>query len=179
MQTILGKIDRSLATVENTLIVVIVTIMLFMGFAQVVLKWMGSGLLWGDPFLRHLVLWVGFIGASLATRDEKHIRIDALIRVTSPRVMPYINIVVDLVTMVVCVVLAHAGYTFVKYEIEAESVIFNAYDIDFPTWIFQVIIPVGFALIAVRFLIKALERVTRLREAQDNVAEETPPQKAE
>ena len=39
-----------------------------------------TGLAWGDLVLRNLVLWIGFIGATLATREGKHINIDILSR---------------------------------------------------------------------------------------------------
>lgn len=156
MQKTLKLIDKSLSLVENSLIVIIVTIMVFLSFFQVFLRnFFDYGILWGDIFLRHLVLWVGFIGASLATRDEKHINIDVLGRISPPKILPYIRNVVDLVTMAVCIALAKAGYVFLQYEIEANTILFN----DVPAWIFQMIIPIGFALIAFRFLLKILERL--------------------
>ena len=89
MRKILQKIDRGLYLFENSLLILILSVMVFMAFLQVVLRNLfHSGILWGDIFLRHLVLWVGFIGASLATRSERHINIDILTRLMSPKVIP-------------------------------------------------------------------------------------------
>lgn len=156
MRKILRIIDKSLAAVETTLIIAIVAVMVTMAFLQVILRNMDAGLLWADIFLRHLVLWVGFVGASLATRDEKHISIDALSRLAPENILPYIRMAVDLITMVVCLVLADAGYQFLQYEIEAGTTIFG----ETPAWPFQIIIPIGFALIAFRFFLKFLGRLT-------------------
>lgn len=164
MEKLLGTIDRSLAAVENSMIVALVTIMVLMAFTQVLLRnFFDSGILWGDIFLRHLVLWVGFIGASLATRDEKHISIDALSRLASPRLLPYIKIITDIATIVVCVLLTNAGYRFVASEKEAHTILFKINGLgDIQAWIFQLIIPLGFGLIAFRFFLKLVERIWRI-----------------
>ena len=36
----------------------------------------GGGILWGDSFVRALVLWVAFVGAMVASRSDNHINID-------------------------------------------------------------------------------------------------------
>ena len=162
MKKILSTIDKSLAAVENSIIIGLVTVMVLLAFWQVFMRnAFESGILWGDIFLRHLVLWVGFVGASLATRDEKHISIDALSRIASPKILPYIRIVTDIATMIVCIILANAGWKFVQYEKEAESVLFQTdWFGEVHSWTLQIIIPVGFALIAFRFFLKILERLT-------------------
>ncbi len=161
MRKILSTIDKSLARLENSLIVILLTAMVLMAFLQVLLRNLfETGILWGDIFLRHLVLWVGFIGASLATRQEKHIKIDVLSQVTSQRLVPVIRIIVDMVTIFVCIVLAKAGWDFVAYEIEAKNILFN----DIPSWIFQIIIPIGFGLIAFRFLLNLIGEGLKLKD---------------
>jgi TRAP-type C4-dicarboxylate transport system permease small subunit len=166
MKKTLKFIDNSLALVENSLIVLIVAIMVVMSFLQVFLRnFFDYGILWGDIFLRHMVLWVGFIGASLATRDEKHINIDVLGRISPERFRPYLRTIVDLFTMLVCIALAHAAYGFLQYEIEANTILFN----NIPAWIFQIIIPLGFALIAFRFFLKILERISGAASAEPRI----------
>jgi len=134
MRTLLKKIDVSLTFFENSLIVIILGAMVLLAFLQVLLRNVfETGILWGDIFLRHLVLWVGFLGASLATREEKH----------------------DAVAIIVSVWLAKAGYVFLKFEIEANTILFK----NIPAWYFQLIIPVGFGLIGLRFLLKFIEQI--------------------
>jgi TRAP-type C4-dicarboxylate transport system permease small subunit len=40
----------------------------------------GAGVLWIDPLLRYLTLWIGFLGAALAAAEGRHIQIDVLSR---------------------------------------------------------------------------------------------------
>lgn len=156
MLKIIQTIDKRLATFENTLIILLLSVMVLMAFLQVVLRNLFStGILWGDIFLRHLVLWVGFIGASLATRESKHINIDLLSRLVPTTRLPAVRFIIDLVSAAVCFVLARAGYKFLAYEIEEGTKLFK----DVPAWMFQIIIPAGFALIGFRFILMALQQV--------------------
>ena len=154
MKKILQLVDNNLARVENFLVIFIFTIMVVLSFSQVVMRnLMDTGILWGDIFLRHLVLWVGFLGASLATRKEKHIKIDVLKRIVSEKYVPYVKIVIDLVAIIICIVLAKAAYIFLLMEKEDNTILFE----NIPAWWLQIIIPVGFSLIGFRFLLKLLE----------------------
>ena len=66
---ILNFLNKWIEKTETVLLIVILTVMILLSFLQVLLRnFFDQGLLWGDIFLRNLVLWVGFLGASLATR---------------------------------------------------------------------------------------------------------------
>lgn len=159
MLRIISGIDKSLMRMENFLIILLLSVMVLMAFLQVILRNLFSmGILWADIFLRHLVLWVGFIGASLATRESRHINIDILTRFVSKAKQPYVKIFIDLISVLVCVILARAGYKFLRYEIEAGTTLF----LNIPAWIFQLIIPVGFALIGFRFVLNLIQETVRV-----------------
>lgn len=164
MRKIISGIDRGLLRFENVLIILLLSVMVILAFFQVILRnVLSTGILWADIFLRHLVLWAGFIGASLATRDSKHINIDILTRFVPKAKQVYFKIFIDLVSMSVCFVLAKAGYKFLSYEIEAGTTLFN----NVPAWIFQLIIPLGFFLIGFRFLLNMVEEILRITSKRD------------
>ena len=78
---ILDTINSWIEKAETVLLVVILSVMILLSFLQVLLRnFFEQGILWGDILIRNLVLWVGFIGASLATRENKHINIDLFTR---------------------------------------------------------------------------------------------------
>jgi C4-dicarboxylate transporter, DctQ subunit len=156
MKKILQSVDSGLAYVETGLIILILGSMVLLSFLQVLMRnFFDTGILWGDIFLRHLVLWVGFIGASLATREEKHINIDLLTRLIPKKIVPFAKIVIDVTSVIICLVLVKAGWEFVSMEIEANTTLFQ----NVPSWYFEIIIPVGFALIALRFIFKIIEQI--------------------
>ncbi len=150
----LSKINAWIAQAERTLLVLIVLIMVTLAFLQVILRNVfAHGLLWGDIFLRQLVLWVGFIGASLATRDNKHINIDLFSRMVSGKAKQISHLVTDLFAAVVTFFLAQAAWNFVAEERSFNSIVFAS----IPSWYFEIIIPIGFGLMMLRFLFSALE----------------------
>jgi TRAP-type C4-dicarboxylate transport system permease small subunit len=158
---LLKALERALLALERSTIVLLLSAMIVLAFLQVILRNFSSGLLWADPLLRHAVLWVGFIGASVATRQEKHINIDLVTRYTSARATNLIRIATNLFAAFVTWQLAIAGEVFLENERLTAETLVTIGQTEIPAWWAQVIIPVGFALISFRFLLKVLEHVYR------------------
>jgi len=160
---LLQKLNLYVEEVESWILVVIVLIMVIFSFAQVVLRNVfDHGFLWGDIFLRHLVLWVGFIGASIATREEKHINIDVFSRLMKGKSKFFAQALVSLFAAFVSFLLMQAAWSFVLEEKEFETMLFN----DIPAWYFQIIIPVGFGLMTLRFVINSIQKLVDSFSAQ-------------
>jgi TRAP-type C4-dicarboxylate transport system permease small subunit len=158
---LLQAVSRALNILERSLIVLLLAIMVLLAFSQVILRnFFSAGLLWGDPFLRHLVLWIGFLGASLATQQEKHINIDLLTRFASPKIVNIVHIATNLFAGLVCYYLMSAGWTFLQSEMEAHEALFSIGETAFAAWWFQTIIPAGFGLMSFRFFIRTIEHIT-------------------
>jgi TRAP-type C4-dicarboxylate transport system permease small subunit len=146
------KIDTGLAKLEATFIVATLSVMILLSFGQVILRnFFQGGILWADLFLRQAVLWVGFLGASLATREGRHISIEVMAHFLPRRWVPLLARFVQLAAAAVSAALAHAAFRFVRMEREAGSALF----LDIPGWVFQVILPYCFTVIALRFLLMA------------------------
>ena len=152
--TLLRSLDRFLVKVETAFLVVFLSVMILLSFSQVVLRnvW-GTGFLWADPLVRHLVIWVGFLGAAIATHEERHISIDALPKFLSPRLKAAANILTSLFAIIVCYYLADAAWVFLK----AERTSGDELMLSLPLWIAIVIIPSGYGLMVVHFIIRIVE----------------------
>jgi len=156
---ILEKLNSWIEKTETAVLVAVLAVMVVFAFLQVVLRNIfDEGILWGDIFLRHLVLWVGFLGASLAARESKHINIDLFTRFLSDKGKIISHIITGLFSVFICVLLTDASWTFVQDEQMMGTEIFN----NVPAWYFQVIIPIGFLLMAFRFLVQSIEHMVRL-----------------
>jgi len=153
---IINLINNILAKIETAFLIIILLTMILLAFLQVILRnFFSTSIFWGDTFLRHLVLWIGFIGASLATKEGRHINIDVLSRILPPGAKRISSIVINLFSATVSFFLMRAAITFIKFEKEFESTLFKG----IPVWIFQIIIAIGFGMITIRFLIHALENI--------------------
>jgi len=156
----IAKINNFLAYIESAFLITLLITMILLAFLQVILRnFFSTSILWGDIFLRHLVLWVGFLGAALATKESKHISIDVLSRILSPKLKKITGFVTNLFAAIVSFFLMKASFTFISYEKESQSTLFA----DIPVWIFQSIIVIGFALIMFRFLIHSMENLAALK----------------
>lgn len=145
------RLDSILTRVEGWLVIALLSVMILLSFVQVVLRnAFSESLAWGDILLRHLVLWVGFLGAALATSNERHINIDALTRFLTPKLKHAVKIVTNLFAASICFLLFQASITFLSNEISDKSTVFGSV----PSIYSEIIIPVGFGLIIIHFLIR-------------------------
>ncbi len=70
---------------EEILLVSLVVLMVSLGFLQILFRNLISvGIVWIDSLVRHLVLWIALLGASIATRENRHITIDVISGRVSP-----------------------------------------------------------------------------------------------
>jgi TRAP-type C4-dicarboxylate transport system permease small subunit len=140
-------------TIEDGVLVVLLAGLVLLAGAQIVFRNLfGSGLLWADPALRVMVLWVGMIGAMVATRYDKQISVDAVSRFVSPRLRAIVRVVTDLFTAGVSLVVAWNAWRLLEDDRAAGTTLFASV----PLWVCELIIPVAFAVIAVRYLVYAV-----------------------
>ena len=155
-----ARAGRYAALLEDALLVLMLTVMIVVAVLQILLRnYFDLGLVWGDSLLRALVLWVGLLGAIVASRNENHISIDILSRFMSPRIQALANIVTDLFTVTVCAVVSYYSYRFVELDFEADVATFG----NLPAWVIESILPVGFAIIALRYCVAIAGKVLLLR----------------
>lgn len=149
----LQRINNILGRIEEVMLSVALLGMIFMAFLQVILRnFFSTSIVWSDLLVRHLVVWIGFMGASLATKQRHHIRLDLLTRVIPLSLKRPVAIFVDLFAAFVSIYLAKAGFDFVLQEKAAGAILF----LNVPTWVVQAIIPLCFLFIGFRFLINIL-----------------------
>ena len=155
---ILHAIDRALTATVTAVLVLIFGVMLGLAALQVILRGVfQSCLLWGDVAARHLVIWVGFLGAFLATRENKHFHIDVLTRFLSPQIRLWFNAFSDLFAAAICCLLMNASITFLNVGMDADTTSF----LHIPQRTVAMIVPVGFGLIMVQFLIRMIESIVQ------------------
>jgi len=137
---------------EEILLVFLLILMVLLGFIQILFRNVISvGLYWIDPLLRHSVLWVALLGASAATREDRHISIDLLSGRIGPRIRYWVQAVIHLFAATVCFLLIMPAIQFVQGEYQVGKVL----ALGIPIWVSQSIIPVMLTVLSLRFLGKA------------------------
>ena len=155
-KAVLERLGGMLAAIEDGLLVLLLAAMIGLAGTQILLRnVLDTGLGWGDPLLRVTVMWIGLLGAMAASRDDNHITIDLVSRILKGRAAAVTRIVTGLVSAVVCGMLAWHGMRFVLFEREEQAIAFASV----PAWWCELIIPVAFAIMALRFLTGALSQL--------------------
>lgn len=108
-----------------------------------------SGLLWADPMMRHIVLWLGATGAALASARLRHISVDVFSRLLPQTLRPARRVVVYGATAVAAYVLGIAALRLVINERSFGETAF----LGIHTWEVQLILPAAFLLITYRTLL--------------------------
>ncbi len=154
-----GPLDRLGRWLENAVLCALLFAMIGLAASQPLLRELaGAGLAWGDEALRLLVLWSALIGAIAASRDDVHLRIDIASRFLPRWGRALAALVVDLFSAAVAGVLAWYSWQFVVDSREFGDVVLGGR----PAWLFQLVLPVAFALIAWRYLLWAFRRARDL-----------------
>ena len=156
MGSLIKKIDEGFDVATLWVLVVAVLVMLFFSVLTIVLRWFGTGLMWVEPFVRHLVFMSTFLGGILATGKGTHIGIDVTTKFLEAKGLHFIvnqaHRIIYLASMSVCLWLSIASIAFVKQEMEFGKEAF----LGITSGQLVTMIPIGFALIAARFFLKFL-----------------------
>lgn len=139
---------------EGGMLVIILLLMILLAVIQIIIRnGFDTGLVWSEAAVRIMVLWITFLGAMIAARKGQHISIDLVNHYLPEKVRSAINRIISLATALICFVTAYAGYRFVLMEYEEGIIAFA----NVPAWTCELIVPVGFAILTLRYFINIFE----------------------
>lgn len=162
--------ERNLARAEGWFMVALLSVMVGLTFIQVFLRnlqthggiqqaaFILGRLDWADPLVRLSVLWLTFLGASIVTGENRHIKMDFLSSVLPAAWAPLRGLAISLASGLICALMFKASLGYVSLEFHTGSVLF----LGLPAWVAQMILPLGFLLILLKFLLRAAEELTSL-----------------
>jgi TRAP-type C4-dicarboxylate transport system permease small subunit len=154
----LKRLFSFLNRLEEILLGAFLIFMVLLGFIQILFRNVLSvGLYWIDPLLRHSVLWVALLGASVATREDRHISIDLLSEKLGFKSRAFLQGGINLFAAVICLILVRPSIRFVQEEYAVGKIL--AFDI--PNWVSQSVIPLMLAVLGLRFLGKTWANLKR------------------
>lgn len=159
LRALLVALQQGLTRLETWLAGASLLLLVFLTLIQIVARNLfETGLPAADAITRHLVLYVTFLGAALAIEAHRHIRIDVISAWLSEDWLRHLYRPLHLIAALVCALLTQAATRFWLDEWQYAAV--------HDRWetLFNLIIPIGFALLALHFtlavLIGARERRT-------------------
>lgn len=155
MKGFLQKALRVLDGFEDFLLTLLTLGVLVLGGAQIVARYaFHYSWVWIDPASRAMVLWIALVGALVAAREGRHINVDAVTRLLSRFWLRVARIASYSFAGVISLMFARGSIELIKIEKESATIAFG----QIPAWWIELILPIGFALLALRFFLHAFAR---------------------
>ena len=159
------RLEKAGTHAEDALLLIILIGMILLAGIQIFLRnFLDTSLFWGDEMLRMMVLWLTIAGGLAASRMDKHISIAVVDRFLPVNAQLVTKVIIDLFTAGICALFAWHSTRFVMGSYEFGDTLMR----NIPAWTMQIILPIGFSLMAYRHLILAVKRPFRWSESDDN-----------
>lgn len=157
--SIFNGLEKAGTHAEDALLLIILIGMILLAGTQIFLRnFLDTSLFWGDEMLRMMVLWLTIAGGLAASRIDKHISIAVLDRFLPARIQLVTKVIIDLFTAFICALFAWHSARFVMGSYEYGDLLMR----NVPAWTLQIILPVGFGLMAFRHLVFSITRPLNL-----------------
>lgn len=108
---------------------------------------------WSKELSLIMLLWVGFLGASICAHEGKHIRMEAASKVVPEKIEKHISALGFLLAAFFCGIMAWLGYEYSKTTMEYGGVYEQT---GVPDWFSTIAIPLAFGLTVIRFVAAAI-----------------------
>jgi len=107
---------------------------------------------WGDEVVVYLTVWAIFISTSQLVRTDGHVRPDIVLRLMPARGQRVMEIFNCLVALAFCGGLVWLGIEICRQSLAADERSITG--LEFPMWIYYAALPVGSALMVIRYVIR-------------------------
>jgi C4-dicarboxylate transporter, DctQ subunit len=140
--------------IEETLVGLLGLIALVIGLLQVVGRYIdpARAISYAEEVIVYLIIWAIMIVSSQLVRRDGHVRPDLVLRLLPPRYLRLVEIFNCLVAIVFCGALVWYGWQIVDTSLLIDET--SSTDLQFPMWIYYLALPVGSALMLVRYLMR-------------------------
>ncbi len=154
VREIFTRLGRRLSGFENIALSLVLGSMVILPLAEVVLRLFYMGIDAASSLIQHLTLAVASIGGAVAARNDKLLSFSAshLLKGKAGQMAKTFSYAFS---TGICALLCIASIQFISVEMDGGSIL--AYGI--PTWVFELVQPLGFGLITWRLLKHAAHEI--------------------
>jgi len=141
-----GRINR----LEEGVLATLLALMTILTFVQVVLRYaFNSGLVWSLEATTYMFAALVLFGMSYGVRTQTHIAVDVLARRLPKRARKIVNLVAIATCLAYALLMLYGSAVFVDRLMVLGN---HARDIPAPKWLLTATMPLGFTLLAFRFI---------------------------
>jgi TRAP-type C4-dicarboxylate transport system permease small subunit len=125
-------------------------------YINITLNYFPDGYSWSKEISLIMLLWVGFIGASVCAHEGKHIQVGALKRIVPPSMSRWGDAIGFLVTAAFSFFIALLGYEYAKEALMLEG---RFEQTNIPDWVATIAVPAAFAMTMLRYIAAAFSSI--------------------
>ena len=134
---------------EEGLIAFLLAAMTVIIFVQVIARYVFNySFVWALELTSVMFAWLIFVGMSYGVRVGAHIGVDALVKSLDARAARVVGMIAAVLCIAYAMIVTVGGYLYVSKMHEVGILM---QDMPVQQWIPRVILPIGFALLAIRF----------------------------
>ncbi len=134
---------------EEGLLALLLAAMVSITFMQVIARYIFNySFVWALEVTTVLFAWLIFLGMSYGVRVGSHIGVDALVKSLGPRTSRIVASIATVLCIVYAVIVTVGGYVYVKKMYDVGILM---QDVPIEQWIPRLVLPLGYALLALRF----------------------------
>ena len=143
---------------EEGAIAFLLALMTLITFGQVIARYVFDySFVWALELVTFLFAWLIFLGMSYGVRVGSHIGVDALVKALGARTSRVLGAFATLCCIAYALICLWGSWRYVTTMHRIGTL---AQDLPIPVWIPQIVLPLGFALLALRFA-EVLYRILR------------------
>ena len=150
-----------LKTIEDYLIVLLLSLVILVSLTQIGMRlFFNSSIIWGDEFIKIIILWLAMIASVSASRSNRHLKIDLIDNFFSNKISHLPKIISKLFVSIICGVVTWHSILYIHLIITFDETVLNG----FPAWIAYAIVPLSFFMMSYRYFFQALSHIVKINE---------------
>lgn len=160
----MGAVNRFISNMEKYICVATFVAMLTLTFVNIVSRYLlKASLSFTEEIVTGLFVLASLAGASIAVRDHAHLGLDFITGYFSRRVQTGLFILANVLGIAFCALVFYEDILMVAHEFESGQV---SATMQWPEWIYGLTVPVGSALLLIRYFITICETLVKAPEAE-------------
>jgi len=153
---LLAKTNMVLEKIEEVILCIGISALAIILIINVIARKAGGSIYFIDEIATFIVIWITFIGLSYAARKARHIRMSAIFDLAPFRVRKIMIFVISTINGMVMFYLAYISVNYVYTSYCWQQV---AIALRMPYWIGIAIVPVGFFLAGIHYVLTIIKNI--------------------
>lgn len=147
---------KKIAKIEKYIGGIFLLLIIILGFFQVVFRFLGMPIAWSEEASLFCFVWFAYMGAAACTLEKKHIRVEFLLDRLPNKIGVCINIAINFLWIIICVVIGIAGFKLMLFALGRHSVTVGG---RFPYWVAMASVGVGMLLMGIGVIINTVNLI--------------------